>query len=289
MVSTVDGTDEVMVSSSMCNWRTFWVVLLLPALIPLGTALGQSSSTAKSDAKSFMISFDDGPARLSTRYILEQFTAIKNSADRPVRVAFFLIGKDKSKSRAFDIWSCERKIRLPFFSRFRNDLCPDPGIGDNPEIVGAIELNGHYALIHGQRHADLSRLSSEEIESEVLACYEELQNAGAKPLRLFRPPYLSDPAIRSDSVLIRDGWKTVSGVPSGDGSPFADEGSVVDSCRKSIERAGSYPVLLIFHDFRGLPMHRLNFRRIIGALIDSGYELHDFDPEIVGRPLSQRP
>ena len=121
------------------------------------------------------------------------------------------------------------------------------------------------------------------MESEVLGCYEDLLKAGTRPLKFFRPPYLSNPALPPDSTLIRDGWKIISGVPSGDGSPFADEGSVVARCRKSIEQASVYPVLLIFHDFRGLPGHRFDFKRIIGALIDSAYELRDFDPEFVGR------
>ena len=230
-----------------------------------------------------MISFDDGPTSLSTPYILEQLRAIKNSAGRPVAAGFFLIGKDKSGSRLFDIWSCEKKIRFPFTSRFRDDLCPDPGVEGNAGIVRAIERDGHYVLVHGQHHADLRRLNPEEVESEVLGCYEDLVKAGARPLRLFRPPYLSNPTIPSDSILIRDGWKIVSGVPSGDASPFAVEKSVVESCRKSIERASVYPVLLIFHDFRGLPGHRFDFKKIIGALIDSAYKLQDFDPETVGK------
>ena len=261
------------------------VILLLLVSFSFGKTYAQSVLTNRSEAKSFMISFDDGPTRLSTPYILEQLHAIKNSAGHPARAGFFLIGKDKSGSRTFDIWSCEKKIRFPFTSRFRDDLCPDPSIEENPEIVRAIELDGHYALVHGQHHADLSQLNPKEVESEVLGCYEDLLKAGARPFRFFRPPYLSNPTLPSDSILIRDGWKSISGVPSGDGSPFAVEETVVEGCRKSIEQATVYPVLLVFHDFRGLPGHRFDFKRIIGALIDSGYELRDFDPEIVGKRL----
>jgi peptidoglycan/xylan/chitin deacetylase (PgdA/CDA1 family) len=280
-------------TSCLCGYigrkRILGVILLLLVSFSSGKADGQPVLTSRSEGKSFMISFDDGPARSSTPYILGQLRGILNSAGYPVRVGFFLIGKDKSKSRIFDIWSCEKKIRLPFTSRFRDDICPDPGIEENPDIVRAIELDGHYVLVHGQHHADLSRLARDEVESEVLGCYEELMKAGARPLKFFRPPYLSNPAIPSDSILVREGWKIVSGVPSGDGSPFADEESVTKSCRRSIERAGTYPVLLIFHDFRGLPGHRFDFRKIIGTLTSSAYELLDFNPETMGRRLGSLP
>ena len=236
-----------------------------------------------------MLSFDDGPAPISTPYILDQLHGIKNCAGNPVRAAFFLIGKDKSGSRPFDIWSCEKKIHLPFGSRLRDDMCPDPGVVGNSEIVRAIENAGHYVFVHGEHHADLSRLSTAGVESEVLGCYQDLLEAGARPLKFFRPPYLSNPAIASNSILVKENWRIISGTPSGDGSPFATEGSLTESCKKSIERAVAYPVVLIFHDFRGRPGRRLNFRKIVTALIDSNYELEDFDPEKVSKPVGETP
>jgi peptidoglycan-N-acetylglucosamine deacetylase len=261
------------------------ILLSVVVLFPFGRVLARSVPTERPERKSFMISFDDGPAPVSTPYILDQLRGIAGSAGNPVRAGFFLVGKDKKGSRTSDIWTCEKKIRLPFFSRYREDLCPDPGVEGNADIVRSIEREGHYVLVHGQHHADLRALSPTDAESEVSGCYEELRQAGVTPLPFFRPPYLSIPAVRSDSILMKDGWRIILGTPSGDGNPFATDETVIAECRSSIERATAYPVILIFHDFRGRPGHRLDFKRIIGALIDSGYELRDFDPEMVGRRL----
>ena len=235
-----------------------------------------------SQSKTFMVSFDDGPGPVSTPYILDQLRTIRNSAGEPLRTGFFLIGKDKSGTHLFDIWSATKKIHLPFTSRIRQDLYPDPGAEGNPELVSAITRDGHYALVHGAHHADLRRLSLKEVESEVLGCHEAILKTGTNGLRFFRPPYLNSPSIPPDSVLAKEGWQIISGIPSGDGNPFADEWSVTENCRKSIERALVHPAVLIFHDFRGLPDYRLDFSKIIIDLVDSGYPLVDFDPEIVG-------
>jgi peptidoglycan/xylan/chitin deacetylase (PgdA/CDA1 family) len=232
-----------------------------------------------------MVSFDDGPGPVSTPYILDQLRTIKNSSGGPLRAGFFLIGKDKSGTHLFDIWSATKRVHLPFTSGIRQGLYPDSGAEGNPELVRAIAREGHYALVHGAHHADLSRLNLKEVESEVLGCHESILKTGTNGPKFFRPPYLNSPSIPLDSVLAKEGWRMISGIPSGDGNPFADEWSVTESCRKSIERASVHPALLIFHDFRGLPDYRLDFRKIIIDLIGSGYPLVDFDPEIVGESI----
>ncbi len=232
-----------------------------------------------------MISFDDGHRAGSPEYILDQLRGINNMGGEPVRAGFFLIGKDKSRSRWLDIWSCNRKIRFPFSSPVRLDLCPDPGVENNTAIVKAIEEQGHSIMVHSYRHANLADLTPEELEYEIIECYKALRKAGVSVFRYFRPPYMAVPAVPSDSLLRSQNWGLVLGTPSGDGSPFATEESVEINCKKILAQQTAWPALLVFHDFRGIPNHRFDFKRIIDNLVNSGYMLRDFDPQLVAVPL----
>lgn len=231
-----------------------------------------------------MISFDDGPSPLSTPYILQELRAIRNREGLPVKAGFFLIGKDKLGSRRFDIWSGRRQVRRASSNRMRNHLWRAPSAENHPEIVRAIQEAGHCVLVHSQHHKDLAACSLQEIETEVIGCHETLVAAGAKPARYFRPPYLSMPAIPPDSRLIKEGWKIISGISSGDAHPWATEESVVECCIRRIKR-GQGRVVLIFHDFRSLPAHRLDIGKIIEGLTRAGYSMEDFDPEVLAVPL----
>jgi peptidoglycan-N-acetylglucosamine deacetylase len=236
-------------------------------------------------ASSVMISFDDGPCPQSTPYILDELRAIKNREGLPLKAGFFLIGKDKSGSRRFDIWSDRRRSKVPSGSLALRCPWPVPSAEAYPEIVRAIEEAGHYAMVHSQRHRDFATCRIEEIEAEIMGCHETLVAAGAKPHRYFRPPYLSMPKIEPDSRLIREGWRLVTGVGSGDTHPWATEGSVINCCMRRTKRHHG-PVVLIFHDFRGLTAYRLSIGRIVGGLIRAGYLIEDFDPEVLSKPLS---
>lgn len=246
------------------------------------TVLSHIEGTA---ASGFMISFDDGPHPLSTPYILDTLKTIKNRDGLPARAGFFLVGEDKSRSRRFDIWSGLRKGRRVHPSTELGDHGEGPSAESYPELVRAIEKEGHYSMVHSQHHRDLNACTIEEMEAEIIGCHETLVAAGARPYRYFRPPYLSMPKIPRHSRLFREGWVQISGVSSGDTHPWATEGSVVRCCMRRLKRYKD-PVVLIFHDFRGLPAHRLDFGAIFRELTKAGYAIEDFAPERLCAPLS---
>lgn len=233
---------------------------------------------------SFMISFDDGPCPESTLYLLDKLKTIRNGKGLPVKAGFFLVGKDKAGSRRLDIWSGRRELKRMSSAEGTIGHWGHPSAESYPEIVRAIESEGHFAMVHSQHHRDLSTCTMEEMEKEVVGCYEALVAAGARPYRYFRPPYLSMPEITGDSQLAREGWKLVSGISSGDTHPWATESSVVCCCVRRMKRHTG-PVALIFHDFRALPAHRLRIDLILSGLTKAGYGIEDFDPERLGGPL----
>ncbi len=62
--------------------------------------------------------------------------------------------------------------------------------------------------------------------------------------------------------------------------PLITEDEVIDNCRHSIRTAAGSPVVLTFHDFRGLPGHRLDFAKIVNTLTEKdGFVLIDFDAD----------
>jgi peptidoglycan/xylan/chitin deacetylase (PgdA/CDA1 family) len=230
-----------------------------------------------------MISVDDGPCPQSTPYILDELRTIRNREGLPLKAGFFLIGKDKSGSRRFDIWSGRRRLRS-FSPLGLGHPWPISSAQLYPEIVRTIEEAGHYAMVHSQHHKDFSTCSHEEIEAEITGCHETLVAAGAKPRRYFRPPYLSMPKIPLNSRLFREGWRLITGISSGDTHPWATEGSVINCCMRRIKRHHG-PVALIFHDFRGLPAYRLSVGTILEGLAKAGYSIEDFDPEGLGKQI----
>jgi peptidoglycan-N-acetylglucosamine deacetylase len=231
-----------------------------------------------------MISFDDGPCPQSTPHILDELRAIRNREGLPLRAGFFLIGKDKSGSRRFDIWAGRRKPRSPSASPSPRPSWPVPSAETYPEIVRAIEESGHYAMVHSQHHKDFTTCTVQEIEAEIAGCHETLVAAGAKPRRYFRPPYLSMPKIPLNSRLFKEGWRLITGISSGDTHPWATEDSVINCCMRRIKRHNG-PVALIFHDFRGLPAYRLSIGTIVEGLVKAGYSIEDFDPDGLGRQM----
>jgi hypothetical protein len=81
-------------------------------------------------------------------------------------------------------------------------------------------------------------------------------------------------------------WKKIGGDLVGDAIPFISEESVISNCKKKMEQATKYPVCLIFHDFRGLPGHRFNFVHIVNKLVEAGYQIVDFDHNLVSENLN---
>ena len=217
---------------------------------------------AEAKAREFMITFDDGPCPESTAYILEQVSGMKKADGTPVKAGFFLIGQDKSRTSMDDIWQS------------KYGTSPEPGVTSYPDLVRRIAREGHFIGVHTQHHPDLSELEPADIEREILDCYHAILDTGVTVPKVFRSPHMHDP--KSLPPALAD-WKIVRGELTKDYLPLTTEEHVADTCRKVIEAAGS-PAILAFHDFRGLPGHRLDFRKIVNELVEQDhFVLADFD------------
>ncbi|MCX5643887.1 MAG: PKD domain-containing protein [Phycisphaerae bacterium] len=228
-----------------------------------------STSTATSivavKAREFMITFDDGPASESTPYILEQLRRIKEADGAPVKAGFFVVGQDKSRTVYHDIWQPKYGIDHR------------PGVLSHPELVRQIAKEGHIVAIHTQHHPDLDQLPPAEVEREILDCYQAILGAGVTPPKVLRSPRLHDPKTLPPALA---GWRIVRGELTKDYLPLITEDEVIDNCRKILRTAPDSPVVLTFHDFRGLPGHRLDFVKIVNTLTEKDhFVLIDFDAD----------
>lgn len=212
-----------------------------------------------------MITFDDGPCPDSTPYILDQLREIRKPDGSPVKAGFFLIGKDKSRTVYHDLWQA------------RYGMGPEPGVLSYPDLVRRIAREGHVVAVHTQHHADLSELEPADVEREILDCYQAILSTGVTPPKVFRSPRMHDP--KSLPAGLAD-WGIVGGELTQDYLPLITEAEVVENCCKAIRDAAAAPVVLVFHDFRGLPDHRLDFRKIVEDVVREGhFVLVDFDAE----------
>jgi peptidoglycan/xylan/chitin deacetylase (PgdA/CDA1 family) len=226
--------------------------------------------------KEFMITFDDGPCRDSTAYILEQLRQIKKADGTPVKAGFFLIGQDKSRTVYHDIWQS------------RYGTCPEPGVTSYPDLVRAIAREGHIIGVHTQHHPDLEELEPADVEREILDCYQAILATGVSAPKIFRSPRLHNPKHFPPSL--QADWRVVGGELTKDYLPLIAETEVAENCRKVIQEAAESPVVLAFHDFRGLPGHRLDFRQIVTELTAKDhFTLVDFDPARVAVPWKLAP
>jgi peptidoglycan/xylan/chitin deacetylase (PgdA/CDA1 family) len=216
--------------------------------------------------KEFMLTFDDGPTAEATPWILDQLREIRKADGTPVKAGFFLVGADKSRTAVEDIWQS------------RYGTCPEPGVLSHPDIVRRIAAEGHFIGIHTQHHADLSKIAPADVEREILDCYEALRRVGVNPPKVFRSPHLRDPPSLPPGLA---GWRLVRGELTRDSLPLTWEGPVADTCRQILRQKTGAPAIFAFHDFRALPGHRLDFRKIVNELIRKDYfVLVDFDVEV---------
>jgi hypothetical protein len=215
--------------------------------------------------RAFMITFDDGPASESTPYILEQLRRIKKADGTAVKAGFFVVGQDKSQTIYHDIWQPKYGIDHR------------PGVISHPDLVRQISQEGHVVAVHTQHHPDLDLLEPTQVEREILDCYKAILDTGVAPPKVFRSPRMHDP--KSLPPALAD-WRIVRGELTKDYLPLIQEEEVIENCRKSMRTAAASPVVLTFHDFRGLPGHRLDFAKIVNTLTQKdGFTLVDFDPD----------
>ena len=234
-----------------------------PAVPDNSGLAGTGTAPAEVKGKEFMITFDDGPCLESTAYILEQVSRMKKADGTPVKAGFFLVGQDKSRTSVHDIWQS------------KYGTCPEPGVTSHPDLVRRIAQEGHFIGVHTQHHPDLSELEPADIEWEILDCYQAILDTGVTAPKVFRSPHMHDPKSLPPGLA---DWKIVRGELTKDYLPLTTEEHVAQTCRKVIRETAGSPTILAFHDFRGLPGHRLDFRKIVNELVEKDhFILVDFD------------
>ena len=140
-----------------------------------------------------------------------------------------------------------------------------------------IAKEGHIIANHTQHHPDLDQLALAQVEREILDCYKAILETGVASPRVFRSPRMHDPNKLPPGLA---DWRIVRGELTKDYLPLVTDDDVIENCRKSIRAASGSPVVLAFHDFRGLPGHRLDFAKIVNTLTQKdGFILIDFDPD----------
>ncbi len=227
-------------------------------------ATSTATSTVEVRGREFMITFDDGPATESTPYILDQLRQIKKMDGTPVKAGFFVVGQDKSRTIYHDIWQPKYGIDHR------------PGVLSHPDLTRRIAQEGHILAVHTQHHPDLDKLEPAEAEREILDCYQAILDTGVTAPKVFRSPRMHDPNTLPPGL--QGQWKIVRGELTKDYLPLIAEDEVIENCRKSIRTAAAAPVVLTFHDFRGLPGHRLDYTKIVNTLTEKDrFTLIDFD------------
>ncbi len=225
-----------------------------------------AAQTVTVGGRAFMITFDDGPATESTPCILEQLRQIKKADGTPVKAGFFLVGRDKSQTIYHDLWQPQYGIDH------------HPGVLSHPDLTRQIAKEGHVIAIHTQHHPDLDQLEPAQVEREILDCYQAILDAGVTPVKVFRSPRMHDP--KTLPPALEKEWRIVRGDLTKDYLPLVMEDDVIENCRKSIRTAVAPPAVLTFHDFRGLPGHRLDYSKIVNTLTgQDGFTLVDFDAD----------
>jgi peptidoglycan/xylan/chitin deacetylase (PgdA/CDA1 family) len=233
------------------------------------------TSTLAVRGREFMITFDDGPATESTPYILDQLRQIKKADGTPVKAGFFVVGQDKSQTIYHDIWQPKYGIDHR------------PGVLSHPDLTRRIAREGHIAAVHTQHHPDLDKLPPGEVEREILDCYQAILDTGVKAPKVFRSPRMHDPNPLPPAL--QGQWKIVRGDLTKDYLPLIAEDEVIENCRKSIRTAPAAPVVLTFHDFRGLPGHRLDYAKIVNTLTQrDDFTLIDFDADVAAAAARPR-
>lgn len=168
---------------------------------------GPPNQTAGSRGKVIHLTFDDGPWGDNTSDLLDVL------ASRGARATFFVVGD---------------MVRV------------------HPELVQRMTAEGHAVGNHTRNHADLRRLSDDDIRRQLLDTEESVDAAGGRIAGCMRPPYGS----RDDRVVrvARDmGYRTVmwTADPGDWYAPSRDE------LMKRMKAATRPGVNLLLHDGGG--------------------------------------
>lgn len=125
-------------------------VLLLLAVLPGNSFYGPVLTHGGSGKKQIALTFDDGPYPPYTQKLL-QVLAAKN-----VRATFFMVGENAAR---------------------------------HPEIVRLVQSQGHQIALHAGYHQDLLKLSSPQLQENIVYGKRTLEQLTGQPVRYMRPPH----------------------------------------------------------------------------------------------------
>lgn len=228
--------------------------------------------------REFMLSFDDGPLPGMTDRVLDALRQLHADDDRPVRAAFFTVGDAPQ-----GFW--ERRVDYAPY-----ELWTHKGSAKaHPELIARILAEGHALGNHTAHHAWFRwpRFAQQEAVAQELRGWEAATPRAAGRTKLFRPPYL----IHTEAVRAaarQEGYQLVLGETVGDAAPGSNVASVEWRIAQILEtRDTTAPTLLIFHDLR--PVTAAHLREIVEHLIQQGYRLVHFDPQLLDAETLIRP
>lgn len=151
-----------------------------------------------------------------------------------------------------------------------------------PDVIRRMAAEGHEVAIHSWRHANLTRLSSSAVVSDLSRCRNTISGLTGKPVRLMRPPYGAlDSTARA--AIAQTGLRPV--LWTADTHDWRNPGSSAIASR--IMKGARSGAIILCHDGGGSRSGTVAaIARVVPALQKAGYELATVS-EVLG--LQPRP
>ncbi|ACT03992.1 polysaccharide deacetylase family protein [Paenibacillus sp. JDR-2] len=187
--------------------------------------------SVNTSSKAVAFTFDDGPNPVYTPELLEIF------AEAGGKATFYMIGEQ---------------------------------IAAHPEVARLVHERGHEIGNHSYTHPNMTELSDEEFESELMRTEELIKQVTGARAATMRLPYLAGDE-RVHAMLERDGYPSI-GALNMDAKDWDMPGvdHILETTRKEV-RNGS---ILIFHDGFGDRSQSVEAVRVLTKeLTASGYRL----------------
>ncbi|RKQ32543.1 polysaccharide deacetylase family protein [Oceanobacillus halophilus] len=189
------------------------------------------TNTVPTNNKAIAITFDDGPNPIYTPQVLEIF------ANAGGKATFFMIGEKMEKY---------------------------------PEIVRMAKEKGHQIGNHTYTHADLSKLSVEELKEEIKRTEELIQELTGEMPHVLRPPFL---LFNEETVAIAEenGYPMI-GALNLDARDWEQPGvnHILEESRKHVKEGS----ILIFHDGYGDRSQTIEaISKLVPELTEKGFQL----------------
>lgn len=189
-------------------------------------------------SKRVILTFDDGPNPEYTQLILDEL------AKHQIKVIFFVVGSE---------------IEL------------------YPDLVKEIDRQGHFLGNHTYSHRSISNLSQEELEDELLACNNIVEQLTGQRMSFFRPP--RGLYTKQNIKNIQDlGFKNLMWDVGLEKQTIKDPRMLVDHLMSRIKGKKNLIVLLHDGDVEGRHSRELTVKALpllIESLKKEGYKIVD--------------